>query len=202
MRLLLTSNGWKNNLRIKNEFLELVKNKKPSEMVVLFVNIAKKEDSDWKYVTYHIKEMKKIGILKKNIIIINPDNEKKYPENIDVIYFCGGNTFHYMDMIRKTELDKKIKKLIKQGVFYFGISAGSILVGPSIEIAQTCSGDENDVGLKDLTGLKITQRIISPHYLESDEKEINDFEKNGKKVYKISDGQAVLLLKQRITFIK
>ena len=195
MKLLLTSAGWERNFKIKNEFLKLA-NKNPSEIVVFLVNTATEKDKDWKYVKFHISELKKVGIKEKNIRIFNLNKkiDSSILKGFDIIYVCGGNTFHYLYKMRKINFNKEIKKLAKQRICYFGISAGSILAGPRIDIAQVGHGDKNDVKLKDLTGLKLTDTIIYPHYSKQDEGEIKKFEKQNKcQILRLTDRQALLI---------
>ena len=100
--------------------------------------------------------------------------------------------------MRKIGFNKEIKKLVKQGICYFGISAGSILTGPRIDIAQIGNGDKNDIKLKNLIGLKLTNEIIHPHYSKKDEEAVKEFEKQNKcQVSRLTDKQA-LLIKGRI----
>lgn len=197
MNLLLTSTSWGDNQNeeIKNEFFNLV-NKVPSELKILFINTANEGDYEWKYAKGNIEELKEAGIKEENIIIVNLDKviDEINLKNIDIVYACGGNTFHYLYKIKKIGLDIKIKELVNQGAGYFGMSAGSILAGPSIDIAQTCDGDENDVNLQDLKGLQITNTIIFPHYLSVYEEEIKEFEtKNNCKIVRLTDRQALLI---------
>ena len=198
MKLLLTSQGWEKNLKIKKEFLKLA-NKKPSKIVLFLVTTATKKDKDWKHVKFHVKELKKIGLNKKNIKVfsLNKKVESSNLKSVDLIYVCGGNTFHYLYKIRTTGLDKEIKKLVKKGVSYFGISAGSIVAGPRIDIASigvTVPGDKNDLGLKNLNGLRLINTIIYPHYSRQEERAIKRFEKENKcKVFRLTDRQALVV---------
>ena len=198
MKLLLTSMGWEKNLKIRKEFLKLT-NKKPFEIVIFFVTTATKKDKDWKYVKFHIKELKKIGINEKNIKIFSLNKKIKPSDlkNVNIIYVCGGNTFYYLDKMRKTGLDKKIKELVKNGVGYFGMSAGSIVTGPKINIASigmVIPGDKNDIKLKNLTGLELTNIIIYPHYIKQEKIIVKKFEKENKcKVLRLTDKQALLI---------
>lgn len=199
MKLLLTSAGWERNLKIKREFLKLV-NKTPSEIVVFLVNTATEKDKDWKYVKSQINELKKVGIKEKNIRIFNLSKkiDSSILKGVDIIYVCGGNTFHYLHKMRKIGFNKEIKKLAEQRICYFGISAGSILAGHRIDIAQIGGNNKNDVKLKDLTGLKLTDAIIHPHYSKQDEEAVKEFEKQNKcQVFRLTDKQA-LLIKGRI----
>ena len=195
MKLLLTSNGWEKNLEIKKEFLKLV-DKKPSDLIIFLINTATREDKDWKYVRLQIKELVDLGIKKKHIRVFSLNNKVKQLilKDIDIFYVCGGNTFHYLYKMRKTGLDRQIKKLVKKGVSYFGISAGSILAGPRIDIAGIGDGDKNDIKLKNLNGLGITDVIVFPHYLRRDEKLVKKFEEQNKcRVFRLTDKQALLV---------
>ena len=200
MSILLTSNGWKDNEEIKKEFLALFPEKNPSKVKVLLVNTATKENKEWKYVEDHIQELKKIGIIDKNITVFSLDKKVKAPFEADVIYVCGGNTFEYLDKIKKTNLDEKIKEMVNEGVHYFGISAGSILAGPEISIAivgPEDSRDQNSVELNDLTGLNLTNAIIYPHYEEKEDKYVSEFEKRKEvDVFRVRDDQALLIKKE------
>lgn len=199
MKLLLTSSGWEKNLKIRKEFLKLA-DKKPSDTMVLLVNTASPTDKNWKYVKINIKELERIGICKKNIKIFSLN--KNFPledsKIFDIIYVCGGNVFHYLDRMRKTNICKEIKRFVKKGVGYFGISAGSIVAGKEISIANICitsPHDRNDIGLKDLNGLRLTDTIIYPHYSKDKEKVIKKFEeKNKSKVLRLTDKQALLVI--------
>ncbi len=193
MKLLLSSAGWKWNSKISEEFLNLT-DKKPSKTKVFLVTTANKKDREWEYVKFIVEQLEKVGIISKNISIFNLNRKIKKEDfkNVDIIYVCGGNTFHYLNGIRKTGLDKEIKRLVKEDVGYFGVSAGSIVVGPSINIASPF--DENNINLKNLTGLKLTKIIISPHFDKKDKKIIKDFERKNKcEVFRLTDSQALLI---------
>ena len=109
-----------------------------------------------------------------------------------MIYVCGGNTFYLLHKIKKIKFDEKIKNMVKKGIVYVGVSAGTIIAGPNIEISGL---DENDIKLKDLTGLNLTDKIISPHYGINKEEIIENFEKeNKKKVIRLKDNQAWFII--------
>jgi len=87
----------------------------------------------------------------------------------DVLYIQGGNTFHLLDQMRRSGADRIIRELVAQGTVYCGVSAGSIVAGPEIGIAGwSPDWDRNEVGLTDLTGLRLVPFILSPHYVPED----------------------------------
>ena len=73
------------------------------------------------------------------------------------------------------------------------MSAGSILVCPNIDIASPF--DENDVNLTDLTGLNLTDVIVSPHYKDEEKTIIDNFKKKSQyEIVPLTDNQALLVL--------
>jgi dipeptidase E len=88
----------------------------------------------------------------------------------DVLYIQGGNTFHLLDQMRRSGADRIIQELVTgHGTVYCGVSAGSIVAGPEIGIAAwSPDWDRNEVGLTDLTGLRLVPFILSPHYVPED----------------------------------
>jgi len=197
MKLLLSSAGWEYNLKIGKEFLDLT-DKEPSEIKVFLVTTATKKDREWGYVEFTIKELERIGINKNNVSIFSLNRKVKDADfkGIDAIYVCGGNTFHYLNGIRKTGLDEKIIKTVKEGAVYFGVSAGSIIAGPDISIAGVGAEDpdENDIKLKNLKGLGLTNLVICSHFNTKEKKIVKEFEKNSnQKIIRLTDKQAFLI---------
>jgi dipeptidase E len=170
MKLLLTSCGWEYNKNIAREFLRLA-GKKPTDIKIFLVTTARKKDRDWKWVGRQIKMITAIGILKENIRVFSLDRKIKKNElaDADVIYVCGGNTFLYLDGIRKTGLDKEITRAVKRGYLYYGISAGSIVAGPDIAFIAPLDDPSvvrslSTIKLTHVKGLDLTNVAVAPHY--------------------------------------
>jgi len=182
MKLILTSSGWKYNKKIKRIFVEELKklNKKFCEIRVLLISISDDSRKEKYYIKQHIKQLKKIGIERKNIQVLSHNNRVK-SGFFDVIYVCGGNTFAYMRLLIKSGWANRIKNLSHKNVIYFGISAGSIIAGKRIDIAAIGTNpDKNDINLKNMNGLKLLPFCIFPHYSKKEEKYIREYEKKNK----------------------
>lgn len=192
-KLLLTSTGLANQ-NIKNQFLQII-DEPVSQIKIIFVPTAARSEEELKYVNESKKELLDLGIFKNNIKTLNLDNPVSFQEvkDFDVIYVCGGNTFYLLKKVRETGFDKVIIEFAKTDKLYLGVSAGSILVCPNIDIASPF--DENDVNLTDLTGLNLTDVIVSPHYCEEEKQIIEDFKKKSQyKVVPLTDNQALLVI--------
>ena len=85
---------------------------------------------------------------------------------------------------------------MEKGGLYVGVSAGSILLGPDIDVSSL--GDKNKFGVKDFTGLALVDVAISPHANEKDEQaKIAAFQKKvDYKVLPLTDSQALLVLNE------
>jgi dipeptidase E len=80
----------------------------------------------------------------------------------DVLFVSGGNTFHLLDQVRQTGFDVWLRANMQNKV-YVGVSAGTIIATPTIEIAEMPPGDPNLPGLSDVTGLGLVNFEIEPH---------------------------------------
>lgn len=115
-------------------------------------------------------------------------------EECDVLLLSGGNTFHLLDQIRKHGFDTYLKTALKSKV-YVGISASSITMTPSIEVAAIPPGDPNLPNLTDLKGLRYVDFEVEPHCDEARFATIEKYTKeHGKKIYAIDDQTAVKVM--------
>jgi peptidase E len=190
MKLFLTSTGLENK-DISNYFETSFLPKEPKDLSFLVISIQDSEQDAF-YLEKTLREIRNTGAQDVDVFKLGDEkfsSEKEY----DVIFVCGGNTFDYLDRVRKTGLDKFITIFSKkENSVYVGISAGSILAGPDITIA----GDEdpNDIGLTDLKGLCLTDFVIYPHYREELKPRLDKFKKKmGYQIIELQDNQAVIL---------
>ena len=93
-------------------------------------------------------------------------------EETDVIYFTGGNSFFLIDQLRKTGVDKLLKKELKKGKLMIGESAGSVICAPSISYIEIMDEKPEDYSQIDDNGLNLIDFYVLPHYLTSPFKKI------------------------------
>lgn len=187
MKLLLTSAGFLNK-EVSDAFLQLL-NKPVGQIHIIFIPTASRTEHEMKYVEKSRQELVNLGIT--NITPLNLDRKVSTDEinNADAIYICGGNTFYLLQKIRESGLDQLLPGF---GGLYVGVSAGSIVVGPNIEVSAPW--DENDVNLSDTTGMKIVDFAVISHYQRKDQTIVNELKNRADyEIVELTDNQAVLV---------
>lgn len=187
--MLLTSTGLSSK-SVYDKFVEIKNSKDLKKAVMITTASADKENNQYNQMGF--SQLKSAGVGIVDFYDFEND-EMKDLSSYDVIYVCGGNTFKLMKFAREANFDKDIKSLLERGGVYIGVSAGSLIVGPSIQIANEVHPDKNEVALTDFNGFNITDLIIFPHYSSDIEEEIKLFEnKNNVKIERIDNSQAIL----------
>lgn len=175
-KILLSSAGLTSDC-LSTALLNLIP-KKPSEVRALIVSDIQDEDDAF-FVNAVERELESIGIDDYRVFNLNCDECDLNIRDTNLFYICGGNTFHILHRLRVTGLDKLIKELVQsEQAVYLGISAGSIIAGPSIAIAGWGSeGDKNEINLKDLSGFGFVDFTVFPHYRPELKDEVEGFRK-------------------------
>lgn len=141
------------------------------EIKIAFIPTAADPEKDKKFLFDGMDELKDFGLSYEIYDIKGKTTEsiKNELERFDVIWVNGGNTFYLLDQVRKSGFDKAVTDLLSMGKTYLGVSAGSIIAGPSIELAGwNPDWDKNDAGIVDFGGLNLVDFVVSPHYNEVD----------------------------------
>ena len=195
-RLVLTSCGIINK-ELKEAFYKLL-NKPVDEMKVLYITTAidGEEISDADWVHNEFQTVLNLGIKEENIKEYNKLDDDIDLSLFDMIYVLGGNTFYLLKKIKDTKFDAKLKEAIHNGILYVGSSAGSIILGNTIELTSVF--DKNFVNLTDFTGLKIFDGIFFPHANYEPEFVKEKKEQYQDKIYAVCDGHGIVIHNHKI----
>ncbi len=158
-------------------------------------------DNEYKEKNYHIprckKELAQLG-LTVNIIDIDVESAE-HLLNYDVIEFIGGNPFYLIDSIRKTQAEGILRTASKEKIL-IGWSAAAFVFGPSLSLVNEYTPEMNTVGIKDLSGLQLTNAEVLPHYsrfinrFEHFEERCAVYEKeNYTNVIRLNDGDGLFI---------
>lgn len=164
MKLLLSSAGFTNQT-ISNTLFELV-GKNPEDTSLVFIPTASNvEDCDK---SWFIEDL--VNIKNQNFKSVTITDISAVPENIwkpqlkeaDVLFFEGGNTYHLMNWINKSGLVKLLPEMLKNKV-YMGLSAGSMVTGPDLNLRMLKEIYGEEVEKKPMTGLGYVDFYFLPH---------------------------------------
>jgi dipeptidase E len=198
-KIFLTSTGFSSNT-ISQKFTNLCES--PSTSAVVIVTTAAEGKEENKYSQLAKKQFESMGFVSVDFIDLETQPESDL-SSYAVVYVCGGNTFKLLKFAQESNFKLSIEHLLERNGVYIGVSAGSIIVGPSIQIAGEVAGDENEIGLENLTGFGITDLIILPHYSPEIEQEVKFFEeKYNVIVERINNSQAVFIEDEKKTIIE
>ena len=97
-----------------------------------------------------------------------------------------------MDRILESGFDKQLKEAIKAGILYIGSSAGSIVLGTTLEPAEIF-GDEPVTDEPDYHGLGIIDGAIIPHMNQKTDAYNAWLDSWNKKTYILYDGDGIII---------
>ncbi len=201
--LLLTSNGIGPN--IKNHFCSIL-TKKPEKNKVAFVTTAaygETKNPDWMekdrqlLYSYGIKDIQDLDLKDKT-----QGELEKIVSNKDIIFVNGGNTFYLLHFVQKSGFGKVVQGFLNRGGLYVGVSAGSYIACPTIEVATWKHQDRNKIGLTNFTALNLVPFLITAHFDEK-YRTIIDQAATGTKypIIALSDQQAILVQGKKVQII-
>lgn len=132
---------------------------------VAYIPDAARSYGDAPFVQTEREGLEKQGLKLVNLPLAQTDltTVETTLEAVDAVYIAGGETFDLLHVLKATGADRVITRLVQQGLPYIGCSAGSIVAGPTAEIASLMDSPEIAPELKDYTGLCLTELAVVPH---------------------------------------
>lgn len=118
----------------------------------------------------------------------------------DIIYLAGGNTFYYLKHLRESGVLPLLKKFAQKGGVIAGLSAGGLIMSPTVALAADpgLGPDDNDVKMKkkEFKSLGLFDFEFSPHY-DGKPGEVKAHLAYSKKtpypVYAVKDGSGIVI---------
>lgn len=117
----------------------------------------------------------------------------------DIIWFAGGMPGYLMYWVRRCHLDEHLKEILDNGTVYVGSSAGSMIVGKSLEVSSWDFVDE-ERGSENIKPIGLVDFDIFPHYEESLLPKITENYK-GNKLYLLKNGEEIIVENAKIEVI-
>ncbi len=205
MNLVFYSGGdEKENQNLDRAFLELLAKKNP---VVTFIpSSSYLSEQEFKSFVRHYSKFKITRFIHFPIDV--PFDSILFNEVMrsDAIHLGGGNTFYFLNSLRKTKLLPKLKAFAQKGGLLTGLSAGAIMMTENIEMAgyPEFDRDENSVNIKNLSALNLVDFLFFPHFRNSSRYD-TVFKKytrtSNKVIYACPDGSGIVVRGDEIRFV-
>ncbi|WP_299807647.1 Type 1 glutamine amidotransferase-like domain-containing protein [uncultured Shewanella sp.] len=80
----------------------------------------------------------------------------------DAIHLSGGDTYRFLKALKSRKLQPVLRQYAINGGALIGVSAGAMIMTPSIASAPLC-GDTNNCELEDLSALNLVDFLFAPH---------------------------------------
>lgn len=164
-KVLLTSNGFFTD-EIRQQFLRLVNGHLDNKKATIITTASQHKQNN-KYAIRAKEELLRMGFNQVDFTDIEIDKPESL-EHYDVIYINGGNPYYLLYHLKKSEADLIIKKLANQNLVIVGVSAGAMIFGENIEVANFFTPQMNDLKITDLTAIGLINNVIFPHYDRED----------------------------------
>ena len=167
--------------------------------------IPSQSDLQRKYFNQKVEWYKQFGIT--DLLYFDVDkgyDEKKIDELLacDAIFLSGGNTYYFLNSLKKREFLPKLREYVRTGGILIGVSAGSIIMSKTIDI--TTLHDENTIGLKDYKALGLVDFEFFPHLNHNMKQYLEDLKKYSIKsnsvIYACKDGDGIIVNNHEINF--
>ncbi|MDN4604105.1 Type 1 glutamine amidotransferase-like domain-containing protein [Paenibacillus sp. F6_3S_P_1C] len=193
--VLLSDLYFESNHELNQRILSLFNSDQPS-----IGYVPSCSDPDRRYFEHTRRYYNQLGIETINYYDLDLEYEENRFNTIfetDAIHLSGGNTFYFLSLLQKRNAMGLLRSYVHKGGILIGVSAGSILTTPTIEIAgYGKDADENQVGLMDKQALALVDFEFAPHWDESDEAldSLRDYAlANATTVYACKDGGGVVI---------
>jgi dipeptidase E len=173
--------------------------KSPENLKVAFIPTAADLYAEKPWVESDRNKLIELGFKVDDVDIKNfsPKDLKKKLSGYDIVFVTGGTTTYLLNVVRKSGFDEIIKSLVEKGVVYIGSSAGSVLVGPTVEVDRLYDHRNLGMELNSYEGIGLIDFVPLPHAGLEKYKEIIEriTDKFGNKytLEKLKDNQAFLI---------
>lgn len=205
MNLVFYSGGDdKDNLLLDQAFIELLGKKNP---VITFIpSSSYLSEQEFKSFVRHYSKYKITRFIHFPVDV--PFDKILFQEVMrsDAIHMGGGNTFYFLNSLRKAGLLGQLKTFAEKGGLLTGLSAGAIMMTENIEMAgyPEFDRDENVVNIKNLSALNLVNFLFFPHFRNSARYD-SVFKKytrhSDKIIYACPDGAGIVVRDNEIRFI-
>lgn len=155
--IILTSTGFANK-KAEDFLLESIDERGLDKEVAIITTAAEGKE-EHKYSKLAYEQFEEMGFSDITFFDFESDDIQKLSET-PIIYVCGGDTYRLLNASRKQNFDKFFDEFLENNGLYVGVSAGCLILTPSI---KTSNYKAKGYQGKDLTGFDLLPYLIRVH---------------------------------------
>jgi len=204
VNLVLYSGGFeKENISLDRKLLELADKENPS--ITYIPSCSYDSEIDFNDFIRHYRALGISRFIHFPVDIDFDETIKKEAFLSDIIHLSGGNTYYFLKHLRRKGMLKELKAFVKRGGVLTGLSAGAILMTPSICTAgfPEFDKDENEDNIKNLKAMNLVRFEFFPHYRNSkryDSELIKHSKGLDRPIYACPDGSGIIVKEGTLAF--
>jgi dipeptidase E len=204
VNLVLYSGGFeKDNLALDSQTIKLTGKESPS--ITYIPSCSYDSEVDFNEFIKHYRELGISRFIHFPVDVDYDETIKREAFSSDIIHLSGGNTFYFLKHLRKKGMLKELKSFVKRGGVLTGLSAGAILMTPTIDTAAFphFDKDENEENVKNLKAMNLVGFEFFPHYKNSkryDSELLEHSKKLERPIYACPDGSGIVVKKESLKF--
>ncbi|MBN2016463.1 Type 1 glutamine amidotransferase-like domain-containing protein [Candidatus Dojkabacteria bacterium] len=130
-------------------------------------------------------------------------------EKSEAVYLSGGNTFHFIHLIRKRKFSRVLRDFVSCGKVLIGLSAGSMIMTPTIRVSvdyHNHLGDFDELNvdeIKSYKGLSLVDFEFLPHFNLKPKRNFaeNYLKRRGRDIYTCCDGSGIIVEGKKLKLI-
>lgn len=205
MKLVFYSGGdEEENEKVDQACLELINNRNPT-----FVFIPSSSyDGEAEFHDF-VEQWQRYGVTRFIYFPVDIPQDRVLLKEVfqsDMIHMGGGNTFYFLKYLRKYGYLEFLREYALMGKVLTGLSAGAIMMTPSVKSASYPSFDcdDNEEGIRNLRALELVRFEFFPHYRNSIryDRELLHQSRNLKHpLFALPDGSGIIRHNETLSFI-
>ncbi len=205
MNLVFYSGGTEEeNLEVDEECLHLLDNPNPT---MVFIP-SSSYDGEYEF-RHFVRHYQTFGITRFLYFPVDVPQDNVLLKEVfqsDLIHLDGGNTYYFLNCLRKRGYLAFLKEFALSGGVLSGLSAGGIIMTPNIKTAgyPDFDCDENEDGVTNLRGMNLVKFEFFPHYKNSlrYDRELRKQSRLTKNpIFALPDGSGIIKTEESMQFV-
>lgn len=148
------------------EFLLRHTGQRPSGLRLGYIDDATRLVADAPYSAFEWNQLTELGFRLTRMSVRRYADSRDFDsdlDSVDAVYLAGGHTFALLGSLRSNGTGEVLTRRVRSGLPYVGLSAGSVVAGPTIEPVAPLDDPNETPEVTDYTGLGLVDTVVIPH---------------------------------------